>query len=1109
MLQLILGRAGTGKTRRVLDMASSYPLGQAVVVVPEQFTMETEKRLLEAMQTEALPASAVTSFSSMATQYHATYGKSGTYITELGRYVLMNRSLTAQNHALTVYAGRVTRSLTEAFLSVASELKTSRLLPETLMEQGEKQKGTPLGDKLHDISLVLSDYQARLDGGYLDSLDDLTKLAGGIREHGLYRGKTVFIDGFHNFSAQEEDVIAALLTQADKVVVALPCSGVTDMGEEPDGPIFENVREEARRLIGIAGRLQISVEPPIRLKENKRAKKTSLRVLETDIIRWDKEEKDCEGVGLYTACNVADEVLLLASRIGRDVRESGCRYRDCAVIARSLNDYKVLLPDTFRRAGIPFYMDTRIDITVFPLITLLLTALQSAAGDRWDEAFFRCLKTGFFPVTMDDIYSMENYVLKWDIGKSGMTAPFTLHPRGYTEEWIEHDKELLSFYEVTRRAVMTPLTALFDGLRGKFTGKEFCRVLYRFLTALRVPQQVEEACAALTEAGDPVKAGEQFRLWRTVVNLLDQLAITAGEEVLDVRKATELFRLACESLDMGRIPPTADAVTVGSADRIRVADVKRVYIIGCNEGTFPAAPSGVGLLSDSDREQLKAQGLRLGGDSSYWSVEEMFIAYKAFATPSESLSVFYRRLSFTGEKLRPSALVHMLKKRFPLLKETPMEALSPLELAVDPGTGINVLASCEGEETAAVRVLQKALEEHETYGPLLKGIREHTRASTSHIQSKETAAALFNRDKMRISATKLENFHHCPYQYFLQYGLRLETREKATLKPNTIGTMIHFVLEQTIKELSEKDLNSITPEEKTACVDKWCRYYYETSMGGDTGKRASFVYRYQRLNRLSQAITDSLLEEMKQSEYRPIAFELKVGKDGTIPSYEVVCDDGNVLFEGTVDRVDMMEGEQNYLRVVDYKTNSKKFAMNDLLYGLNMQMLIYLSALRKQDERFAKCLPGGVLYFPAAQAGTTKDSGSEEDAKDDGMRMNGVLLDDLSSLRGMERELEGRYIPAKMGKKGLTGGIRVSEEQMQDVEEYIDLTLRRMHRSLCQGNIGAYPANNPCRYCSYRAVCDHNGECDPYVDIKKRDTKEALAEIKDAVLREKEGQSHA
>lgn len=1092
-----------------MDLAICCPVEKLVLVVPEQFTMETEKRLLTAFHVDALPASTVTSFSEMAVQYRTAYEKTGKYISDLGRHILMDRAIREQNSALNIYAGRVTRSLTEAFLAVASELKTSRLTPEELMEQADRQKGTLLGDKLHDISLVVSEYQAQLNKRYLDSLDDLTKLADGIRQYGLYRNRTVLIDGFHNFSAQEEEVISALLTQAEKVVVALPCSSVTDTGDEMDTPIFENVREEARRLIGFAQRSNIPVERPIFLKENKRAKNEALRFLETALIGSNKQKEDCNGIHLYTSCNMADEVMLLASLIGRDVRESGCRYRDCAVIARSLKDYTALLSDAFRRAGIPFYMDSRADVTILPLFTFMLSALQVAAGERRDENLFRCFKTGFFSVSMDEIYNMENYVLKWGIGKNGLFSPFTLHPRGYVDEWTERDKALLEGYEATRQRVMPPLVAFCDRLRGHFTGRTLCHAMYDLLLALNIPGQIDEECGILKEKREPVKAEEHIRLWGMVVELLEQIDLTAGDESLDIRSAVELFKVACESLDMGRIPPTADAVTVGSADRIRVPDVKRVYVLGCNEGVFPASPSGTGLLSDGDREKLNQQGIRLGGDGSYWSVEEMFIAYKAFAAPSEALTVLYRRLSFTGEKLRPSVLVHTLKNAFPALQETPMEALSPLKLALDPSTAMMVVATRHKEKDPELYVLERYLEKDERYGPVLACMRNRIHAPDAQIVQRETAAALFSKDPMRISATKLENFHRCPYSYFLQYGLRLEPQEKATLKANTIGTMIHYVLEQSLRELSQKDISSVTPEEKTACVDKWCTYYYENSMGGDTGKTAGFAYRYRRLSELAQAIVDNLIEEMKQAQYRPVVFELKMGKGGSVPSYVVPCEDGEVIFEGTVDRVDIMHGERDYLRVVDYKTNSKKFAMNDLLYGLNMQMLIYLSALRRRDARFSQCLPGGVLYFPAALVKRSRDNGNDTKEDWNDMKMNGVLLDDLSSLRGMEQDLEGRFIQPKMGKNGVIGGILVSEEEIRDIDEYIDFVLRRMHDELIQGKIGARPTENPCKFCKFRSVCDHDPVTDPCVEIEKRDTKAVLSKIKEMISKGEEGEIHA
>ena len=1106
VFQLVLGRSGSGKSTYVCELVSSLPPDRVLLVVPEQFTLETERRLLEASGKTALPKT-VTSFSGLARDYHLLYEPAGTYINDFGKHILMDRALREEKDALRLYGGKVSRSLIECFLSLSSEMKSSCLSADELMELSASQPGG-LSDKLHDIALVSAHYDTLVSAKYLDALDDLTRLADGILKHGFCRGKTVVFDGFHNFSVQEERVIEALMLRSEKVIVTMPCGSLN--GEEPDAILFENVREDAKRLIGMAEKHGVPREKTDLLKENRRAKNDALKEWERSSVGVTTPFDDCNGIELYSAANASEESSLLASLIAREVKEGNSRYREHVIIARSVNDYETLLQNALSQANIPFYIDTRADIRRKPLFVLMGAALETAAGKRREESVFRCLKTGFFPAEEDAIYRLENYCLLWNLNGREIFDEYKGHPRGFDEPWTDNDRAVLQDRNDTRLRVMPPLARLCSRLTGRFTGETLSRALYDFLTELHVPEQIDRECERLREQNEAVAAEEPIRLWEQAVAVLDQIAVAAGDVSMTSKEALDLFDVACANADMGRIPPTADAVTVGSADRIRVPDVKNVYLFGFNEGDFPRTSSGGGLLTDRDRRALKEKGLRFGGDAVYWSVEELFIAYKAFAAPSEKLTILYHRADPLGNKTEPSALLRNLTNKFPSLHEKRAEELPLSLLSPTRAAALSLLARRKNDP--AVSPLREALSHDDRCAPILQSMERAQTKEDYRIGDPDRAAALFGRD-MQVSASKIEAFHECRYQYFLRYGLRLTPLEPFGLHSNTLGTIAHDILEHSLCELCDSDLASVTPAEVNASVASWAKRFYDDRMDTGVPVSPSMKYQFERTEKTVAAIANHLVEELKQSQFKPVAFELGIGRNGEIPPYELPCADGSVRVEGKIDRVDRMEGEKPYLRVVDYKTGTKEFDLSHLLEGKDMQMLLYLFTLQKNGgSRFADAKGCGVLYCPVKRDDVNEQATEEKNEEKRRLlkRMNGLFLQDETSLRGMEKDLAGQYIPIRLVKDEWKGDTLVSEEDMSVLSDYIDLSLIRMHDDLNAGHIEANPteeSRSHCDYCRYKSVCAVAPEKTDGSKTKKP-CDAPMAQIREAVEAAKGGEPH-
>ncbi len=1101
MLQLVLGRAGTGKTewtRR--EVVARCGNGPTMLLVPEQFTMETEKQLLSALG-GSMPSDLVQSFSGLSRWFFLRAGgNAGEYLDDFGRTVLMSRAAERVADALTLYRRqREQPSFLAAMLNLSGEMKSSAVPAETLLEVADSLPEGTLRAKLADAGQILTQYEALVRERYHDGLDDLTLVAAGIREHRLFAGYTVFVDGFHSFSRQEQDVLREIMRQAEEVYVTLPCAAVQD--ETGGTGLFSNVQQAARRLLGEARRYNVDVRPALRLTQPYRFHNPNLAAVEADLFSGAPVPRQtAEGVRLTVAASVLEEVEAAARQIHRDVRESGGRCGECAVIVRSLADYDGVLQTVFEKYGIPYFLDERQDVSVKPPFALVLAALRLACGGWRTEDFFRCLKTGFFPCPMEDVFLLENYARLWNLHGDALHAEYTLHPGGYVKDFTDRDRETLRRLNAVREAVAPPLLAFCEALRGTLTGHTLCLAIYDLLRALRVPEQLE---AQTRQAeGEEARPGAQDgrRLWTLLVGVLDQLHLALEEDTFPARRALELVRLAFAGADLGHIPPTADCVVVGAADRIRIPTVRRVYLLGVNEGVFPRPPAPGGILTPQEKEKLARRGVEIGGDLTYWAVEEMFIAYKALCAASETLHVFYRRCDALGAELRPSPLVALLRGMFPTLAADEAGDAPLLTLAETEEAGFAALLAASPARPGAA-ALRAYYETRPAYAAALRRAEEPCFGPRAALRDTELAAALFGRE-MRLSATKLESYHKCRFAFFCKYGLRARPLDKLTLRANDVGTFVHFVLENVLKETREPGIEYMDAAARREEIERWMRVYFEEYMGGEKDKSARFLFLFSHLSQLLEAIVDNIAEEMAQSAYAPEAFELSIGREGEIQPVVVECPDGGrLMLEGMVDRVDVMRHEgKTYLRVIDYKTGAKKFQLSDVLSGLNMQMLLYLLSIwRNGAPRFGEVVPAGVLYFPALRPSVSAEPGESEEETVARLKkkfcMNGLLTRDETSLTGMEAALDGVYIPVKADRRGgVKSGSLATLEQLGRLARRMERLLREMHRTLMGGDIAARPAKgktvDACQYCDYRSICGYEEGLDPVREVPKRRNEE-------------------
>lgn len=1115
MLELLLGRSGTGKTHTVFDeltrLAEQDEGLPLYLLVPEQFSFESEKNLLRRLGPQRASRVQVLSFTRLAqTVFRELGGVAGKRMDDAARALLMSQAVHGVSDQLTLYRRQVADpDYMEAVVSFVSECKQCAISPLLLTETAAALEEGSLKQKTQELALIYGAYEALVaQTEQIDPLDDLGTLSHILPESRLFDGSKIYVDGFKGFTAQEMQILTVLLRQAETMVVAL-CTD-TIVAEEAGTGRFTPAIRTAAHLRDLAREHHIPVAKVRLLTDNRRSADPALRALEENVFLPVPAtyEGETAAVTVVPCSDPAAECRFAARTVRRLLRKNGGRCRDFTVVVRSLEDYQTLLESAFEQEELPCTIDRRNSILTDPLIVLLGSALRCVTDGWASDDVFRLLKTGLSGFSPRSVSLLENYVVQWHIRGAQWKQEWPWNPEGLSREMSPESEKELTHLNRLRRRLVRPLEKLQRALSGSLNGRDFAYALYRYLEDAHVAGMVRFQAARLDAAGEHALADRQSRLWDVAMDLLDKFALTLGGIALPASRFAELFRMVAGITDLGSIPQSLDAVQIGAADRIRFSSPRTVLILGANEGVFPAYPSTTGMLSDTERRRLIEAGLPMTNSSDWQSAEERFFAYAALSAPSQRLIITYAS-SVKGETLTPSVLVNMVRQILPGCTISPQEDAEGWDVE-SSADAFDRLAAKWQENTKSSAAFRQVFASLPAYRQRLEAMK---RAASGRPQAFENPAEArtFFGGHMRLSPSQVETYHRCRFAYFCQYGLRAKRRRPADLNAAEAGTLAHYVMEQLLPAYKEEGFSGITRDRIAADTAVVVEGYVETYMGGRDNKSNRLNHLLTQLTRTCANLMWRVVRELAQSRFVPVDYELPIGETDEqgngVPSLTLTLTDGTrVQVRGTVDRVDLYRTEKaDYIRVIDYKTGQREFRLSEVLEGINLQMLIYLLSLwQNGGERYGSVIPAGVLYLPAklpvVRLSRDADAAALEREQLLTMKMNGLILDDPEIVEAMEADAAGLFIPARLDKKTgrLAKGASVASlQQFGLLKQRIQRLLTSMAETLCRGDIAALPAGGSvdgCEYCDYRAVCGHEAD-DPVRLIVRQDTAQALREL--------------
>ena len=1093
MLHFIFGTSGTGKTtyaKKILIDLQQNGNKKLLMLVPEQSSFQTESDFLDILGPKNCRDILVFGFSRLCNYVFSNTGNIKDNVIDDGvRSIIMSKTIDEVSDSLTLFKSKNTRKSTlELMIHSLKECKKDNISADMLLEAASFVNEETLQMKLKETSIVLDAYDAIISQTYIDPLDNLNRLKEILLGTNIFNDYNIVVDSFSGFTYQQLEIIEVLLKQSKDMYVTLNLDIDNNYLD-----YFKTTNDTRKAIKLIAEKNNIQIAPFIKLEEMHRFENDALKFLSRNIFRFSDNiyNEKTDSIHTFIADTIYSEVDFVAQKIKRLVIEDGYCYKDIAIITRDISKYRGVLDTCLEKYEIPFFMDMPNNIFTRPIVRFICSAIDFINNGFDREYLLSMLKTGLTGLKETEIANFENYLFIWNLDRKDLRNKFVNNPSGF-EKVTDKDIEFLNELEAIRNRIIVPLEK-FESSCKNTTGIEISKALYNLLEDFNINKTIVEFYDKLESKGLVFEAKEEIRIYNLLMESLDKIVAVIGEDYIDLKKYKEYFDYKLQDLSISDIPRYQDQISVATADRVRLNSSKVVFIIGVIENIFPSIPVTTGVFTENERRLLISK-LPLTDSLEDLACHEKYLAYCVLTSPSQELFVTSYSTDFAGKVYNPSEILVEIAQLFPNRQTALLADINEFDEIWSEKQAFQLLARNIHLNNTKVASLKQYFN-LSSYASLLESITSYMAKAPKKVKDINVAEELFSKN-MRISASQLEVFDLCPFQYFCSYGLKAKERRKVTIDSMQFGNVVHYFMEVFLKTHSKEALNSLTDEDIIKSIDDILLEYANENFGGLADKSNSFLNLYERLKKNIFNLIKEVIKQLSSCDYVPVDFELPINNNEGIPEYVVNIDEEKtVSVRGFVDRVDTMKksDDELFVRIVDYKTGNKEFKLSEILYGINMQMLIYLKAVISNGQQYygKKLIPTGILYMPSStneisvDTTVTTDSISKDLEKN--FMMNGLLLDDSRVLEG-----NGNYIKSKRKSKDSLFSENLADvTQFNCIFKHIDNTIIKMGEELLKGNISPNPIKgikDGCAYCPYDSVCGHTmGDSYKYREKKSAD----------------------
>lgn len=1082
-LRIIYGRAGSGKSEYCYkEIAKDIEKNEKIfLITPEQFSFTAEKKLMEAVKTEAVLQAEVVHLSRLAKRVIKEIGIKDDRMSKCGKAMLISHILTMQKKDLK-YLSKSEENINLAISSI-TELKKHGVTVEMLKEQIDKTENIYLKTKLQDISVIYEQYDEQIKQSYIDEADELAILAENIENIKWLKNSVIYIDEFAGFTYSEYQVIKGLIKYAKQVNITITVDNL-EQTLNPDTDIFYANKITVKKLQDIVSQNELKLEKPIKMLEVKRFKTPELKYIEGNLFKTQstKYEQKVENLSMFLAKNQYTEIEYIAKEITKLVKEKKKRYNDIAIITKNIQSYSNLARVIFEKYDIPIFIDEKRELSQNIIIQYVLSIFEILQKNYSKESVFQYAKMGFLEIEQSDIFKLENYCTKWGIKENKFKKDFVYE--------LEKNKQEIEYYNELRKKIIEPIENLKQKIRKGKTAKGITVVIYDFLEKQKIEEKIFLKMQELKEKNREDLVQEYKESYEILINVLDEIVKIFRDENITINQYANILKQGLKASSLGKIPGTQDQVIMGDVDRSRSHKVDTIFIIGLNDGVYPSINKSEGFLGDEDREYLKKQGIELAKGTLENLYDDKFNIYKAFTTAERELHLSYSSADTEGGALRPSIYITKIKKMFPNLKETSDVIVSDYQITNQKATYdalIEKLAKIEESELEPEwKEIYKYFGNNEEWKiKLEKDLQGLNYTNIPQNIEKTTIEKLYG-NVLRTSVSKLETYKKCPFSYFLKYGLNLKQKEELKIQNFDTGSFMHEVIDLFFNYVREENIELTELLDEEEKIRKIVNQIIETKL--DCGKyRFTATVKYKILiQRLEKMVTKALkyiVESLVYSDFNVEGTEVEFSKGKEYKPIEIALENGKrIEITGKIDRVDIAKTEDgNYLRIIDYKSSARNVDLNEVYAGVSIQLLTYLDAICEEED----LIPAGILYFNLIEKNVNPKTKTEEAIEEEirkQFKMKGLILADIEVMKMQDNNLKeggtSKLIPAGISAKG---GINkrdtsgVDEQEFEVLQKYIGKIIKEIGKEILEGKIELSPTNykgkTPCRYCEYHAIC--------------------------------------
>lgn len=1121
-LQFYFGASGAGKSKRlhndIIRAAAENPETNYLLIVPDQFTMQTQMDLVVEQPNHAIMNIDVLSFGRLTHRILEEVGyEDKPVLDDTGKSLVLRKIAEKEREKLTVMGSHLhkigyiheVKSAISEFMQYGIGTRELEQLTEYARSRGA------LYYKLRDLGILYQAFQDYIKDNFITTEETLDRLRQALPQSEIIRNSVIAFDGFTGFTPIQNRVIQELLRLTRRVIMTV----TIDERENPYQPdqeqkLFHLSKKTVADLKKLAAEIPVQEEAPVWCGEKPGGRLPrfagcgELAHLERNLFRYPAlpYEEAPQRIHILEASTPGEELRQTCIAIRRLLMESGgtLQYRDIAVVTGDMETYGRDAEEIFRKFGIPIYLDHTRGILGNPCTEYIRSALQIVLQDFSPESVFHYLRTGLTGFPREGVDRLENYIRRFGIrGKKKWSGLFV-----YKEETAEGEEAALrqlEEYNLMRKQLLLQLAPL---LASACNTGEMVRGLYDFLVLNEVQRKLKQYEVQFQREGDPARAKEYGQIYAYIVDLLDQMNGLLAEEEMSLQEFADILDSGLTEISVGTIPQNVDRIVVGDIERTRLKQVKALFFLGVNDGSIPKGTGGGGIISDIDREFLRESEWELAPTPRQQMYIQRLYLYLNMTKPSEALYVSYAKVGSDGRSLRPAYLIDLMRKLFPALTVERPET-EPVERQIVSGRdGMTFFTGLlrdyadsrltEGEQKRLYTFYHSYHDNPVYQDEVDRLVGEAFYRYQDTPLSGFVTRALYGT-MLHNSVSRLEKYAACAYAHFLQYGLALKERGEYSFEDVDMGNVFHGVLELFAAKLEAHGYTWFDFPREAAiklveeAIEDYTVRYGETILYSTARNR----HLLKRISRIMNRTVLTLQTQLKKGAFVPEQFEMSFSVLEDLDSLNIALSEQEKMrLRGRIDRVDTCEaGDKVYVKVIDYKSGSRKFDLAALYYGLQLQLVVYMNAALETEQKKhpdKTIVPAAMLYYhvsdPMVEGGEnlTPEQVNEKVLQE--LKMTGIVNENEEAVRLLDSEFTDKsdILPLERKKDGTFSAYSsvIKEEDMRIVSDYVNHKIKELGRGILDGTIAVNPyeqnGSKACTYCSYKSVCGYDERIEGY-----------------------------